>query len=238
MERIELTEKIPVHVAVIMDGNGRWAEKNGVSRLSGHNAGMLAMKEIIKRADVMGIKYLTVYAFSTENWKRPADEVNALMKLFEQYLGTAEQYAKDNVRLIFIGDKSRFPEKLRLKMEELEKKSENFDAMTVIMAMNYGGRDDIVRAAARAAALVRDRSITPEQIDESLISSLIYTGGIPDPDMIIRPGGEKRLSNFLTWQSAYSELYFTDVLWPDFTPKELDKALEEFAHRGRRFGGV
>lgn len=232
------SEKLPVHIGIIMDGNGRWAQSRGLPRVAGHKEGAEVFNRITKYCRKIGIKYVTYYAFSTENWKRPADEVNALMKLFEQYLGTAEQYAKDNVRLIFIGDKSRFPEKLRLKMEELEKKSENFDAMTVIMAMNYGGRDDIVRAAARAAALVRDRSITPEQIDESLISSLIYTGGIPDPDMIIRPGGEKRLSNFLTWQSAYSELYFTDVLWPDFTAKELDKALEEFAHRGRRFGGV
>ena len=232
------SEKLPVHIGIIMDGNGRWAQNRGLPRAVGHKEGAEVFNRITKYCKKIGIKYVTYYAFSTENWKRPADEVNALMKLFEQYLGTAEQYAKDNVRLIFIGDKSRFPEKLRLKMEELEKKSENFDAMTVIMAMNYGGRDDIVRAAVRAAALVRDRSITPEQIDESLISSLIYTGGIPDPDMIIRPGGEKRLSNFLTWQSAYSELYFTDVLWPDFTAKELDTALEEFAHRGRRFGGV
>lgn len=232
------SEKLPVHIGIIMDGNGRWAQKRGLPRAVGHKEGAEVFNRITKYCKKIGIKYVTYYAFSTENWKRPADEVNALMKLFEQYLGTAEQYAKDNVRLVFIGDKSRFPEKLRLKMEELEKKSENFDAMTVIMAMNYGGRDDIVRAAARAAALVRDRSITPEQIDDSLISSLIYTGGIPDPDMIIRPGGEMRLSNFLTWQSAYSELYFTDVLWPDFTAKELDKALEEFAHRGRRFGGV
>lgn len=232
------SEKLPVHIGIIMDGNGRWAQSRGLPRAVGHKEGAEVFNRITKYCKKIGIKYVTYYAFSTENWKRPADEVNALMKLFEQYLGTAEQYAKDNVRLMFIGDKSRFPEKLRLKMEELEKKSENFDAMTVILAMNYGGRDDIVRAAARAAALVRDRSITPEQIDESLISSLIYTGGIPDPDMIIRPGGEMRLSNFLTWQSAYSELYFTDVLWPDFTAKELDKALEEFAHRGRRFGGV
>ncbi len=232
------SDKLPVHIGIIMDGNGRWAQSRGLPRAAGHKEGAEVFNRITKHCRKIGIKYVTYYAFSTENWKRPADEVNALMKLFEQYLGTAEQYSKDNVRLMFIGDKSRFPEKLRLKMEELEKKSENFDAMTVIMAMNYGGRDDIVRAAARAAALVRDRSITPEQIDESLISSLIYTGGIPDPDMIIRPGGEKRLSNFLTWQSAYSELYFTDVLWPDFTAKELDKALEEFAHRGRRFGGV
>ena len=186
----------------------------------------------------LGIKYVTYYAFSTENWSRPADEVSALMKLFEQYLGDAEKYVKDNTRLIFLGDKSKFSEKLRLRMEELEEKSRDFDSMTVLLAMNYGGRDEIVRAARRAAALVKDRSITPDQIDESMFSSLLYTGGIPDPDLIIRPGGEKRLSNFLTWESAYSELYFTDVLWPDFNAKELDKALEDFAQRGRRFGGI
>ncbi len=221
-----------------MDGNGRWASKRGLPRSIGHKEGAETFNRITRRCKDLGIKYVTYYAFSTENWSRPADEVSALMKLFEQYLGDAEKYVKDNTRLIFLGDKSKFSEKLRLRMEELEEKSRNFDSMTVLLAMNYGGRDEIVRAARRAAALVKDRSITPDQIDESLFSSLLYTGGIPDPDLIIRPGGEKRLSNFLTWESAYSELYFTDVLWPDFNAKELDKALEDFAQRGRRFGGI
>lgn len=231
-------EKLPVHVGFIMDGNGRWASKRGLPRSIGHKEGAETFNRITRRCKDLGIKYVTYYAFSTENWSRPADEVSALMKLFEQYLGDAEKYVKDNTRLIFLGDKSKFSEKLRLRMEELEEKSRNFDSMTVLLAMNYGGRDEIVRAARRAAALVKDRSITPDQIDESLFSSLLYTGGIPDPDLIIRPGGEKRLSNFLTWESAYSELYFTDVLWPDFNAKELDKALEDFAQRGRRFGGI
>lgn len=231
-------EKLPVHVGFIMDGNGRWASKRGLPRSIGHKEGAETFNRITRRCKDLGIKYVTYYAFSTENWSRPADEVSALMKLFEQYLGDAEKYVKDNTRLIFLGDKSKFSEKLRLRMEELEKKSRDFDSMTVLLAMNYGGRDEIVRAARRAAALVKDRSITPDQIDESLFSSLLYTGGIPDPDLIIRPGGEKRLSNFLTWESAYSELYFTDVLWPDFNAKELDKALEDFAQRGRRFGGI
>ncbi len=221
-----------------MDGNGRWASKRGLPRSIGHKEGAETFNRITRRCKDLGIKYVTYYAFSTENWSRPADEVSALMKLFEQYLGDAEKYVKDNTRLIFLGDKSKFSEKLRLRMEELEEKSRDFDSMTVLLAMNYGGRDEIVRAARRAAALVKDRSITPDQIDESLFSSLLYTGGIPDPDLIIRPGGEKRLSNFLTWESAYSELYFTDVLWPDFNAKELDKALEDFAQRGRRFGGI
>lgn len=221
-----------------MDGNGRWASKRGLPRSVGHKEGAETFNRITRRCKDLGIKYVTYYAFSTENWSRPADEVSALMKLFEQYLGDAEKYVKDNTRLIFLGDKSKFSEKLRLRMEELEEKSRDFDSMTVLLAMNYGGRDEIVRAARRAAALVKDRSITPDQIDESLFSSLLYTGGIPDPDLIIRPGGEKRLSNFLTWESAYSELYFTDVLWPDFNAKELDKALEDFAQRGRRFGGI
>lgn len=221
-----------------MDGNGRWASKRGLPRSIGHKEGAETFNRITRRCKDLGIKYVTYYAFSTENWSRPADEVIALMKLFEQYLGDAEKYVKDNTRLIFLGDKSKFSEKLRLRMEELEEKSRDFDSMTVLLAMNYGGRDEIVRAARRAAALVKDRSITPDQIDESLFSSLLYTGGIPDPDLIIRPGGEKRLSNFLTWESAYSELYFTDVLWPDFNAKELDKALEDFAQRGRRFGGI
>lgn len=221
-----------------MDGNGRWASKRGLPRSIGHKEGAETFNRITRRCKDLGIKYVTYYAFSTENWSRPADEVSALMKLFEQYLGDAEKYVKDNTRLIFLGDKSKFSEKLRLRMEELEEKSRDFDSMTVLLAMNYGGRDEIVRAARRAAALVKDRSITPDQIDESLFSSLLYTGGIPDPDLIIRSGGEKRLSNFLTWESAYSELYFTDVLWPDFNAKELDKALEDFAQRGRRFGGI
>ena len=221
-----------------MDGNGRWASKRGLPRSIGHKEGAETFNRITRRCKDLGIKYVTYYAFSTENWSRPADEVSALMKLFEQYLGDAEKYVKDNTRLIFLGDKSKFSEKLRLRMEELEEKSRDFDSMTVLLAMNYGGRDEIVRAARRAAVLVKDRSITPDQIDESLFSSLLYTGGIPDPDLIIRPGGEKRLSNFLTWESAYSELYFTDVLWPDFNAKELDKALEDFAQRGRRFGGI
>ena len=221
-----------------MDGNGRWASKRGLPRSIGHKEGAETFNRITRRCKDLGIKYVTYYAFSTENWSRPADEVSALMKLFEQYLGDAEKYVKDNTRLIFLGDKSKFSEKLRLRMEELEEKSRDFDSMTVLLAMNYGGRDEIVRAARRAAVLVKDRSITLDQIDESLFSSLLYTGGIPDPDLIIRPGGEKRLSNFLTWESAYSELYFTDVLWPDFNAKELDKALEDFAQRGRRFGGI
>lgn len=231
-------EKLPVHVGFIMDGNGRWASKRGLPRSIGHKEGAETFNRITRRCKDLGIKYVTYYAFSTENWSRPADEVSALMKLFEQYLGDAEKHVKDNTRLIFLGDKSKFSEKLRLRMEELEEKSRDFDSMTVLLAMNYGGRDEIVRAARRAAVLVKDRSITPDQIDESLFSSLLYTGGIPDPDLIIRPGGEKRLSNFLTWESAYSELYFTDVLWPDFNAKELDKALEDFAQRGRRFGGI
>lgn len=221
-----------------MDGNGRWASKRGLPRSVGHKEGAETFNRITRRCRELGVKYVTYYAFSTENWSRPADEVAALMRLFEQYLGDAEKYVKDNTRLVFLGDKSRFTEKLRLRMEELEEKSRDFDSMTVLMAMNYGGRDEIVRAARRAAALVKDRSITPDRIDESLFSSLLYTGGIPDPDLIIRPGGEKRLSNFLTWETAYSELYFTDVLWPDFNAKELDKALEDFAQRGRRFGGI
>ena len=231
-------EKLPVHVGFIMDGNGRWASKRGLPRSIGHKEGAETFNRITRRCKDLGIKYVTYYAFSTENWSRPADEVSALMKLFEQYLGDAEKYVKDNTRLIFLGDKSKFSEKLRLRMEELEEKSRDFDSMTVLLAMNYGGRDEIVRAARRAAALVKDRSITLDQIDESLFSSLLYTGGIPDPDLIIRPGGEKRLSNFLTWESAYSEFSFTDVLWPDFNAKELDKALEDFAQRGRRFGGI
>lgn len=229
---------LPVHIGFIMDGNGRWAQRRGMPRKLGHREGALAFRKIARYCKKIGIKYITFYAFSTENWKRPQDEKDELMRLFGEYLGEAEDYAKDRTRLIFLGDKSAFGREMESRMLELEEKSADFDDMTLMLAMNYGGRDDIVRAAGRAAAMAVNREIKPSDINESLMSSLLYTGGMPDVDLLIRPGGEKRISNFLIWQSAYAELYFTDVLWPDFTPKELDMALEEYASRQRRFGGV
>ncbi len=231
-------EKLPVHIGFIMDGNGRWAVKRGLPRKMGHREGAKAFRKIARYCKDIGIKYITFYAFSTENWKRPKEEIDEIMRLFGEYLNEAEDFRKDKTRLLFLGDKSAFDEKLRNRMTELEEASAEFDEMTLMLAMNYGGRDEIVRAAERAAEMVLNKEIKPSDIDEKLLGSLMYTGGIPDADLIIRPSGEKRISNFLTWQSAYSELYFTDVLWPDFTSKELDKALEDYASRSRRFGGV
>lgn len=221
-----------------MDGNGRWAQKRGLPRKFGHREGALTFRKIARYCKKIGIKYITFYAFSTENWSRPKDEIDELMKLFGEYIDEVGEYAEENTRLIFLGDKSAFGKEMADKMSELERDSRDFDDMTILLAMNYGGRDDIVHAARQIAAMVENKEIRHTDVDEALISGLLYTGGIPDADLIIRPSGEKRLSNFLIWQSAYAEFYFTDVLWPDFTPKELDKALEDFASRKRRFGGV
>lgn len=230
--------KLPVHIGFIMDGNGRWAQKRGLPRTFGHREGAQAFRKIARYCKKIGIKYITFYAFSTENWSRPKEEVDAIMALFSQYLEEADNFAEDKTRLIFLGDKAPFSPKMRERMIELEKASENFDEMTLALAINYGGRDDIVHSVKRIAELVESGDIRSSDIDESLVGSLLYTGTMPDADLIIRPSGEKRLSNFLIWQSAYAEFYFTDVLWPDFTPAELDKALKDFAQRNRRFGGV
>lgn len=229
---------LPKHIGFIMDGNGRWAQKRGLPRTAGHTEGAQTFRKIARYCKDIGIKYITFYAFSTENWKRPKQEVDMIMKLFMQYLDEAENFAKDKTRLIFLGDKSRLEPKMREKMVRLEKASENFDEMTLAVAINYGGRDDIVHSVRSVAEMLQNGDIKVSDIDESLITSLLYTGTMPDVDLVIRPSGEQRISNFLIWQSAYAEFYFTDVLWPDFTPKELDKALEDYASRGRRFGGV
>ena len=229
---------LPVHIGFIMDGNGRWAVKRGLPRKLGHREGAQAFRKIARYCKKIGIKYVTFYAFSTENWKRPKEEVDELMRLFREYLDEVEDYAKENTRLVFLGDKSAFDRDMAQKMADMEKKSADFDGMTLMLAMNYGGRDDIVHSVKRIAGMVSDREIGLSDIDESLVSSLLYTGGMPDVDLLIRPSGEKRISNFLIWQSAYAEYYFTDTLWPDFSTKELDKALEDYASRSRRFGDV
>lgn len=229
---------LPSHIGFIMDGNGRWAQKRGMPRTFGHREGAQTFRKIARYCKKIGIKNITFYAFSTENWSRPKAEVDAIMSLFAQYLDEADEFAADKTRLIFLGDKSPFEPKIRDKMTELEKASEDFDEMTLAIAINYGGRDDIVHAVKSAAKMVADGFIKPEDIDESLITSLLYTGTMPDVDLVIRPSGEKRISNFLIWQAAYAEFYYTDVLWPDFSPKDLDLALEEYSKRSRRFGGV
>ena len=220
-----------------MDGNGRWAKKRGMPRTFGHKAGAEMLRKIIDECRNIGIRYVTCYAFSTENWKRPSDEVSMLMDLFDRYLDEAAARF-DKSRLVFLGDKTAFPDKLRQKMLDIEKDTAHIEGFTIMLAMNYGGRDEIVRAARAIAQRAASGDISPEDIDEDCIARELYTYPAPDPDLIIRTSGEQRLSNFLMWQSAYSEFYFTDVMWPDFDVKELHKALEEYTHRKRRFGGI
>ena len=205
----------------------------------GHREGAKTFRKIARYCSNIGIKYLTVYAFSTENWKRPTDEVNYLMKLFEQYLKEAlEDFKEENNRVIFLGDKSGFSENLQNLIKEVEESSKDCTGMTLNIAMNYGGRDEIVKACKSIALKVKNSELSLDDIDEGVLSNEMYTKGQADPDLIIRPSGEYRLSNFLTWQSAYSELVFMDILWPDFTEKDLDKAILEYNSRNRRFGGV
>ncbi len=227
-----------MHVGIIMDGNGRWAQKRGLPRTIGHKAGGEALRNVTKACRDLGVKYVTYYAFSTENWKRPKEEVDALMKLFAEYLDEAEKFAGKKARIRFLGDKSPFPVNLRKRMEQLEKDTEMYDSISIMLAMNYGSRDEIVRAAKKIAEFAADGDIRPEDIDEDMFSGLLYTSSTPDADLIIRTSGEQRLSNFLLWQSAYAEFYFTDVLWPDFDENELKKAFTAYASRSRRFGGV
>ncbi len=227
---------LPRHIAVIMDGNGRWAKKRGLPRTLGHAAGAEAFRRIANYSKEIGIEYLTVYAFSTENWKRPADEVKAIMGILEKYLYEAiETIKRDHVRMFFFGDISVLSAELQKLIAETEALSKLQDGAQVNMCVNYGGRDEILRAVRAYAAANKNRE---EPITEELFSRYMYTDGLPDPDLIIRPSGEMRLSNFLLWQSAYSEFYFTDVLWPDFDEKELDRAIIAYQARDRRYGGV
>lgn len=230
---------LPEHIGIIMDGNGRWAKKRGMPRSVGHSAGANNFRKIIRYCSDIGIKYLTMYAFSTENWKRPKDEVNALMKLFKQYLEEALRDFKDDViKLRFIGDTTAFSQDIQDLMKEAVEGSKDRDGMVLNLAMNYGGRDEIVMAAKTIAEKVKTGEISVDDIDEQMISGSIYTANQPDPDLIIRPSGEYRISNFLIWQSAYSEYVIMDKLWPDFTSDDLNYALIEYAKRNRRFGGV
>ncbi len=229
---------LPRHVGIIMDGNGRWAQKRGLPRTLGHTEGAAVFRRVTDLCADAGIEYLTVYAFSTENWKRPPEETGALMALFERYLGDVKKYAEKNIRIVFLGDKTPFGKRLVPKMTELEEKTAENDGMTLMIAMNYGGRDDIVYAAKKAAGLAAEGFLKPDDITEELFSDMLYTGNAPAVDLMIRTGGEYRLSNFLIWQCAYAEFWFTDVLWPDFGESELEQALEVYSSRKRRFGGV
>ena len=230
---------LPVHIGIIMDGNGRWAKKRGLPRKAGHSAGAKTFRKITRYCSDIGIKYLTVYAFSTENWKRPEDEVRSLMKLFKSYLEEAlEDFKDDSIVVKFIGDKASFDEDLRNLMIENEESSKDRDGMVLNIAMNYGSRDEIVRAVKNICKDVQTGAVLPENIDEQLISDYLYTSGQPDPDLIIRPSGEYRISNFLLWQSAYTEFVIMNKLWPDFETSDLDEALKIYSQRNRRYGGV
>ena len=221
-----------------MDGNGRWAKKRGLPRKAGHSQGAKVFRRTVEDCREVGIKYCTFYAFSTENWKRPKDEVDAIMKLLEKYLDDIRSMAQKNTRIIFIGDKSAFAEDIQARLVEIEEISKNNDGLYVLVALNYGGRDEITRAARILARRVADGEITPESITETSVEELLYTAEMPPLDLIIRPSGEQRLSNFLIWQAAYAEFVFLDVLWPDFTKKHLELAIDEYNNRDRRFGGV
>lgn len=230
---------LPVHIGIIMDGNGRWAKKRGLPRKAGHSAGAKTFRKITRYCSDIGIKYLTVYAFSTENWKRPDDEVRSLMKLFKSYLEEAlEDFKDDSIVVKFIGDKASFDEDLRNLMIENEESSKDRDGMVLNIAMNYGSRDEIVRAVRNICNDVQSGAVLSENIDEQLISDYLYTSGQPDPDLIIRPSGEYRISNFLLWQSAYTEFVIMNKLWPDFETSDLDEAIKIYSQRNRRYGGV
>ena len=233
-----LPEQFPEHIAFIMDGNGRWAKKRGLPRKFGHREGAKTFKKITRYCKDIGIKNITFYAFSTENWKRPEDEVSAIIELFREYIVDVRNYIGEEVRVLFLGDKTIFDDDLQKKMNDLEEDTKDYNKMTMLLAINYGGRDEIVHAAKILSEQVKRGEIQPDEITEDMFQKYLYTADVPDVDLMIRPSGELRLSNFLIWQSAYAEFYFTDVLWPDFSPNELDKALIEFGKRSRRFGGA
>ena len=230
---------VPEHIAIILDGNGRWAKSKGMPRTYGHTVGAKNVETICRAANELGVKYVTMYAFSTENWARPADEVKALMKLLGEYVKTCMKTAKkDNLRVRFIGDLTKLDPKLIAVIDELTEYSSQFTGLTLTIAINYGSRDEMTRAIRKVASDVKVDNLSIEDIDEKLFSSYLDTKDIPDPDFMIRTSGEQRLSNYLLWQLAYAEFYFTPVPWPEFTPEELKKAIEEYDKRNRRFGGI
>ena len=237
-----MERRLPEHIGIIMDGNGRWAKQRGLKRWDGHKEGANVFRKICSYACDIGIKSITFYAFSTENWRRPPEEVAAIMDLFRDYLGEAEDRENENIKkgmqMHFIGRRDDMPDDIVSLMETAEENSKNASRIKVNIAINYGGRLEIVEAVRKIAQKVKDGEMNPEDISEDDISANVYTAGQSDPDLIIRPSGELRLSNFLLWQSAYSELWFSDILWPDFTTDDLDKAIDDYNNRNRRFGGV
>ncbi len=225
-------------VGIIMDGNGRWAKKRGLPRNAGHKKGAEVFSDLVHYCNDIGLAAVTFYAFSTENWRRPENEVNGIMRLFREYLIKAFDYEKENNRVIFLGDRTPLDAETKRLMAEIEEKTAHKDGMILNVAINYGGRDELVHAMREMAAEVAAGRLAPQDITAEVVAAHLYTKDQPDPDLILRPSGEERLSNFLTWQSAYSEFVFQDVLWPDFTRADLDKAILEYAKRSRRFGGV
>ncbi|KAF5062472.1 Ditrans,polycis-undecaprenyl-diphosphate synthase [anaerobic digester metagenome] len=234
---IDMT-RLPKHIAIIMDGNGRWAAKRALPRKAGHKAGAEAFERLITEAKDIGIQHITVYAFSTENWKRSDEEVNAIMDLMRHYLKNSfQRFLKDNVKMHIIGDISRLDKDIQEQIQEVEEKSREKDGMTVHIALNYGGRDELLRSVQRITEKALNGQISLQDITEETVEENLDTAGVPDPELLIRTSGEERISNFLLWQIAYSEFYFTDVLWPDFSKKDLLEAIYYYQNRDRRFGG-
>lgn len=230
---------LPKHIGVIMDGNGRWATKRGLPRSAGHSAGADTLKKIVTECNKMGVKYITVYAFSTENWSRPKAEVDFLMNLLLDYLKNAEKtLAGENVVIRAIGSRAELTEEIRQQIVKTEEFTKNNDGIVMNIALNYGGREEIVSAVKNVCADVQKGDINPQEITEKVFSDYLYTAGQPDIDLLIRTSGEQRLSNFLLWQNSYSEMWFTNKLWPDFSTEDLHQAIIDFQGRGRRFGGV
>ena len=225
-------------VGIIMDGNGRWAKQRGLPRTAGHKKGAEVFRDIVRYCNDLGMSSVTFYAFSTENWARPTEEVESIMRLFGNYLTMAYDYKKENNRLVFLGDRSGLSKSLQDKMNDLEEKTKNNTGMFLNIAVNYGGRQEILRAAQTLAQRVKDGQLEPQDITQELFEDCLYTRGQKDPDFILRPSGEMRLSNFMLWQASYSEFISMDVLWPDFRREDHDRALQEFQKRSRRFGGL
>lgn len=235
----DITGTMPSHVAIIMDGNGRWATARGWPRLVGHRRGAERVRSIVEAAPGLGIRYLTLYAFSTENWKRSTEEVIGLMTIFARYIQSeAERLSAEGVRLRFIGGRDRLDKKLRKLMAGIEERTRNNDRLHLTVAINYGGRDELTRAARRIAEDIAAGRLTPEEVDDAAVAARLDTHDIPDPDLVIRTSGETRISNYLLWQSAYAEYEFTDTLWPDFGAQELEAIIARFAGRERRYGGA
>lgn len=232
-------DRLPVHIAIIMDGNGRWAKKRSLPRTFGHKAGVETIREVVKAASNLGIKFLTLYAFSTENWRRPAEEVNILMSLLIEYLRKeVEELHRNNVIVSTIGDISGLPEECQMELKKSYEKTKGNTGLQLNLALNYGSRDELKKAICKIALDVKSGRIESEAINEELISNYLFTSNIPDPDLVIRPSGEYRISNFLLWQIAYSEFWFTDIYWPDFRSEHLYKSIIDYQNRDRRFGGV